>query len=137
MNVEMGNSASAARIKARMTLDEGRDSSRPIEKRRHQKERSERALKDDFIRRACGLFGVSAEEIIGEAGASQSTSRLTRISLASLPILARERLGALPEIEAKRMILELISASRRPRANRNHSSKSGRSAPSRAAESLA
>src|ERR1700677_823475 len=56
MNVEMGNSASAARIKARMTLDEGRDSSRPIEKRRHQKERSERALKDDFIRRACGLF---------------------------------------------------------------------------------
>ena len=79
-----------------------------------KKERSERGLKDDFIRRACELFGVSPEEIMGGAGGTTFTQDIDPSKLADLIALARERLGSLPAEEARALILALISASRRP-----------------------
>ena len=111
---EMGNGLRTARIKARMSLDEAAQALGVSKSGYTKKERNERRLTSDFIRRACEAFGVSAEEIIGEAGGVALNEQIDPNKLALLITLARERLGALPETEAKNLILALISASRRP-----------------------
>lgn len=110
----MANGLRTARTKAKMNLDEAARRLGLSKSGYTKKERSERRLSDDFIRRACELFGVSAEDIIGETGGIAFTQDIDPNKLAALVMLARERLGALPEIEAKNLILALISASRRP-----------------------
>ena len=111
---EMGNGLRAARIKARMNIEQAA-TALGISRSGYVKiERSERRLTAELIRRACELFGVSAEELIGEAGGVALNEQIDPNKLASLITLARERLGSLPEIEAKNLILALISASRRP-----------------------
>jgi hypothetical protein len=67
----------------------------------------------DFIRRVCEIFGVSAEEVIG--GIGEVTEDIDPTKLTELVMLARERLGNLPEDEARELILVLISASRKSR----------------------
>jgi hypothetical protein len=57
-----------------------------------KKESNARGMKDDFIRRACEVFGVSAEEIIGEAGGLPFTQAIDPNKLVQLIRLARERL---------------------------------------------
>ena len=67
----------------------------------------------DFIRRVCEIFGVSTEDVIG--GIGEVTEAIDPIKLTELVMLARERLGNLPEDEARELILVLISASRKSR----------------------
>jgi hypothetical protein len=67
----------------------------------------------DFIRRVCEIFRVSTEDVIG--GMGEVTEAIDPIKLTELVMLARERLGNLPEDEARELILVLISASRKSR----------------------
>ena len=75
-------------------------------------ERGERRLSGDFIRRAQEVFGVSSEKVIDAAGAGFD-QEIDPNLLAEMIALTRERLGGLPKGEAKKMILDLISAARR------------------------
>ena len=77
-------------------------------------ERGERGLSAELIRRACELFGVPADELLGNSGGVSLGQEIDPTKLAELISLARERLGVLPQDEAKALILALISASRRP-----------------------
>jgi transcriptional regulator with XRE-family HTH domain len=80
-----------------------------------KKERGQRGLKNDFIRRACEVFGISAEEVIGDSAGVAFTQDIDPSKLTDLIALSRERLASLPEDEAKKLIRALISASRTPR----------------------
>ena len=113
-NVPMGNGLKAARIRAKMTMQQAADALGLTLSGYGKKERGARGLKDDFIRRACEVFGVKPEAIIRETAGVSFTQDIDPSKLATLIILARERLGSLPEEEAKQLILALISASRRP-----------------------
>ncbi|HLY00632.1 MAG TPA: hypothetical protein VKR62_18195 [Roseiarcus sp.] len=66
----------------------------------------------DFISRVCEIFGVSAEDVIG--GIGEVPEDIDPFKLTELVMLARERLGNLPEVEARELIRILISASRKP-----------------------
>jgi transcriptional regulator with XRE-family HTH domain len=111
----MGNGLRALREKARMSLDQAA-SALGLTKSGYTKiERGERGLKSDFIRRACEVFGASPEAVIGDLGADgMFIQEIDQEKLATLILLAKERLGSLPEAEARNLILALISASRRP-----------------------
>jgi len=111
----MANGLRTLRIKARMSQEDAAKALGLSKSGYLKKERSERGLSDDFIRRACELFGVSAEEIIGEIDGMPFSQEIDPIKLEGLVALARERLGALPLEEAKEMIRSLISASRTQR----------------------
>jgi transcriptional regulator with XRE-family HTH domain len=115
-NVPMGNGLRAARLRAKMTLQQAADALGLSLSGYGKKERGARGLKGDFIRRACEVFGVEPEAIIRETKGLSFTQDIDPGKLATLIILARERLGSLPEAEAKQLILALISASRRPQA---------------------
>jgi hypothetical protein len=67
----------------------------------------------DFVRRVCEIFGVSADDVIG--GIGQVPEDIDPLKLTELVMLARERLGNLPENEAQELIRVLISASRKLR----------------------
>ena len=110
----MGNGLKAARIQAKMTMQQAADALGLTLSGYGKKERGARGVKGDFIRRACEVFGVKPEAIIRETKALSFTQDIDPGRLASLIILARERLGSLPEAEARQLLLALISASRRP-----------------------
>jgi len=114
----MGNGLRDTRIKAGMSLQDAASALGLSKSGYRKKERSERGLSHDFIRRACDLFGVSPEEISGEIGGIPFTQEIDPIKLEELVALARSRLGALPLEEAKELIRSLISASRTPRPGR-------------------
>jgi transcriptional regulator with XRE-family HTH domain len=109
----MGNGLRASRVKARMTMQQAADALGLTLSGYGKKERGSRGLKADFIRRACEVFGVKPEAILRETPGVSFTQDIDPNKLATLIILARERLGSLPEAEAKQLILALISASRR------------------------
>ncbi len=71
-NVDMGNGLKAARIKAGLTQERAAEALGLSKSGYIKKEHSERALKDDFIRRACEVFGVSPEHILGGPGGIKS-----------------------------------------------------------------
>lgn len=109
----MGNGLRTARIKARMSLDQAANAL-GLSKGGYTKiERGERGLSAELIRRACELFGVSAEEILGDSGGAVLGQEIDPTKLADLITLARERLGILPADEAKVLVRALISASRK------------------------
>lgn len=110
----MDNGLKAARLRAKMTMQQAADSLGLTLSGYGKKERGSRGLKTDFIRRACEVFGVKPEAIIRETVGVSFSQDIDPSKLASLVVLARERLGSLPEPEAKQLILALISASRRP-----------------------
>jgi transcriptional regulator with XRE-family HTH domain len=114
--VPMGNGLKAARIKAKMTMQQAADALGLSLSGYGKKERGSRGLKNDFIRRACEVFGVTPQAIMRETAGVSFSQDIDPHKLATLIILARERLGSLPEEEAKQLILALISASRRPQA---------------------
>ena len=114
----MGNGLRDIRLKSGMSLEEAANALGLSKSGYRKKERSERGLSHDFIRRACELFGVSPEEIIGEIGGVPFTQEIDPIKLEELVALARARLGALPLDEAKALIRSLISASRTPQSSR-------------------
>src|SRR6185312_3738927 len=111
----MPNGLRPLRIKAKMTQEDAAKALGLSKSGYLKKERSERGLSDDFIRLACELFGVSAEEIIGETHGMPFSQAIDPIKLEGLVLIARERLGLLPPDEAKEMIRSLISASRTQR----------------------
>ena len=113
-NDPMGNGLKTARVKAKMTMQQAADALGLTLSGYGKKERGARGLKDDFIRRACEVFGVRPEAIIRDAAGASFTQDIDPGKLATLVILARERLGTLPEGEARQLLLALISASRRP-----------------------
>jgi transcriptional regulator with XRE-family HTH domain len=113
-NVPMGNGLRAARVRAKMTLQQAADALGLSLSGYGKKERGSRGLKGDFIRRACEVFGVTPEAIMRETAVVSFAQDIDPGKLATLIILARERLGSLPEAEAKQLLLALISASRRP-----------------------
>jgi len=82
-----------------------------------KKERGTRKLSDVFIKKACAAFGVNADEILGELigeGAGGALPPIDQDLLASFVAQARDRLASLSEIEAKNLVLSLISAARKP-----------------------
>lgn len=82
-----------------------------------KKERGTRKLSDEFIKSACDAFGVSADEILGELIGESEVGNLPPIDqdmLASFVAQAKDRLASLTEIEAKNLVLSLISAARKP-----------------------
>ena len=80
-------------------------------------ENGERKLAEEVILRACEFFGVSPNEIIGPDGIAglESAGDIDPATLADLVSKARLRLGSLPEIEARNLVLALISGARKPR----------------------
>jgi len=64
----------------------------------------------DFVKRVCEIFGMSADDVIG--GIGEVPEDIDPFKLTELVMLARERLGDLPENEARELIRVLISASR-------------------------
>lgn len=115
----MGNGLKGARERARMTQEQAAASLGLSKGGYIKKEQGSRKLSDDFIRKACAVFGVAPEEILSEInlGPMPGQAELTPIDpekLASFVAQAKDRLSSLSEIEAKNLVLALISASRRP-----------------------
>jgi transcriptional regulator with XRE-family HTH domain len=78
-------------------------------------EQGSRGLKDDFIVKAAAAFGVKPQDIISISEAIDSTlGEIDEEALASLVTTSRERLAGLSPIEAKNLVLSLISAARKP-----------------------
>jgi transcriptional regulator with XRE-family HTH domain len=72
-----------------------------------------RGMNEEFIRKACALFGVGPEEILLEVNAGPQ-GEIDQEKLANFVAQAKDRLSSLSEVEAKNLVLALISASRRP-----------------------
>ena len=78
-------------------------------------ERGERKLSAVHIRRACVVFKATPSEVLGAESIVPDPSDQWPIDtekLARLITEARERLGDLPEDEARNLVAALISASR-------------------------
>ena len=114
-NDRMGNGLKAARKQRKMTLQQAADALGLSISGLGKIERGARGLKGDLIRRASEVYGVKPEAIIRETAGVSFAQGIDPHKLATLIILSRERLGSLPEAEAKQLILALISASRKPR----------------------
>ena len=79
--LDMGNGLRAARIKAGMSLDQAADAFALTKSGYTKKERNERGLTSDFIRKACEIFGVSPEDIMGTPGRYISQDSIDPIKL--------------------------------------------------------
>lgn len=84
-----------------------------------KKEQGKRKLNEDFIRKACEVFGVRPEAIIEEISSIQALGQgalrpIDPEKLASFVAQAKDRIASLSEIEARNLVLALISASRMP-----------------------
>ena len=79
-------------------------------------ERGSRKMSADFIRRAAEAFGCNPEDIIDSISEAESLGldAIDPEKLASFVAAAKERIASLSEIEAKNLVLALISAARRP-----------------------
>lgn len=115
----MGNGLKGARLRARMTQEQAAAALGLSKGGYIKKEHGDRKLSDDFIRKACAVFGVSPEEILSEINLDQlpGPGELLPIDpekLASFVAQAKDRIASLSEIEAKNLVLALISASRMP-----------------------
>ena len=81
-----------------------------------KKEYGTRKLSDAFIRRVCETFGVSPDDVMTQVSADPQ-SQIAPIDpekLASFVAQAKDRLAGLSEIEARNLVLALISAARMP-----------------------
>lgn len=83
-----------------------------------KKEKGERKLSDEFIRKACETFGVSPDDILGQISLAENVegAALPPIDpelLASFVAQAKDRIASLSEIEARNLVLALISAARK------------------------
>jgi len=114
----MRNGLKSARLKRGMTQVEAAAALGLSDGGYIKKEQGSRKLSNEFIRKACDVFGVSPEEIISEISLSQSGQGDPRPidpeKLSSFVAQAKDRLASLSEIEAKNLVLALISASRMP-----------------------
>jgi transcriptional regulator with XRE-family HTH domain len=69
-------------------------------------ERGERRLTDEYLRRASAAFNAPIESVMGSGAMPQlEQAPEDPEKLASLIALARERLGSLPEAEARNLLL--------------------------------
>jgi transcriptional regulator with XRE-family HTH domain len=114
-----GNGLKGARIKSGMTQEQAAAALGLSPGGYIKKEQGSRKLNEEFIRKACAVFGVKPEEIISEINLTQAHSfgpqgEIDQEKLASFVAQAKDRLSSLSELEAKNLVLALISASRRP-----------------------
>lgn len=82
-----------------------------------KKERGNRKMSSDFIKKAAEAFGCDPADILREVSesevrASEPMPPIDLERLASFVVEARDRLAALSSVEARNLFLALISASR-------------------------
>ena len=116
---EMGNGLKSARERAGMTQEQAASALGLSPGGYIKKEQGSRKLNEDFIRRACEVFGVRPEDILSEINLSQRAGQpdLTPIDpekLASFVAQAKDRIASMSELEARNLVLALISAARTP-----------------------
>jgi transcriptional regulator with XRE-family HTH domain len=115
----MGNGLKGARIKSGMTQEQAAAALGLSTGGYIKKEQGSRKLNEEFIRKACAVFGVKPEEILLEINLPQAQSfgpqgEIDPEKLSSFVAQAKDRLSSLSELEAKNLVLALISASRKP-----------------------
>lgn len=115
----MGNGLKSARERAKMTQDQAAAALGLSIGGYIKKEQGKRKLSQEDIRKACAVFGVRPEEILLEINSPQAQllephGEIDSEKLSSFVAQAKDRLSALSELEAKNLVLALISASRRP-----------------------
>jgi transcriptional regulator with XRE-family HTH domain len=105
----------AARNKSGMSQQQAADELGVHISTYRKKESGERAMNEDFIKKACELFSVTPDQLVAEVSASLSEAgdQIDFEKLTTNLIRARQQLGAIPEEAAREVILALISASRR------------------------
>lgn len=115
----MGNGLKSSRLKRGMTQEQAAEAIGISVGGYIKKEQGSRGMNEDFIRKACEVFGVKPEEILLEINVPQGQAfgpqgEIDQEKLASFVAQAKDRLSSLSELEAKNLVLALISASRRP-----------------------
>jgi transcriptional regulator with XRE-family HTH domain len=113
------NGLKAARLRAGLTQEKAAEALGLTKGGYIKKEHGSRGMGDDFIRKACEVFGVKPEEILVEMNVPSANSwgpqgQVDPEKLASFVAQAKDRLTSLTELEAKNLVLALISASRTP-----------------------
>jgi transcriptional regulator with XRE-family HTH domain len=104
----------AARNKSGMSQQQAADALGVHISTYRKKESGERAMNEDFIKKACELFSVTPDQLVAEISASLSEAgEIDFEKLTTNLIRARQQLGAIPEEAAREVIVALISASRR------------------------
>jgi len=115
----MRNGLKSARLKRGMTQVEAAAALGLSDGGYIKKEQGRRKLSDEFIRKACAVFGVRPDEIISEVNLIQASDQggllpIDPEKLSSFVAQAKDRIASLSEIEAKNLVLALISACRTP-----------------------
>jgi transcriptional regulator with XRE-family HTH domain len=115
----MGNGLKGSRVRAHMTQEQAAAALGMSKGGYIKKEQGSRKLSDEFIRKACSVFGVAPEEILSEINLNQLPGQpelmpIDPDKLSSFVAQAKDRIASLSEIEAKNLVLALISASRMP-----------------------
>jgi transcriptional regulator with XRE-family HTH domain len=112
------NGLKAARLRAGLTQEKAAEALGLTKGGYIKKEQGSRGMGDDFIRKACAVFGVKPQEILVEidvpAANPWGQGQIDPEKLASFVAQAKDRLASLTEIEAKNLVLALISAARTP-----------------------
>lgn len=115
----MGNGLKTARIRRGLTQEQAALALGLSPGGYIKKEQGSRKLNEEFIRKACEVFGVRPEEIINEINLDRLPGQAELLpidpeKLSSFVAQAKDRIASLSEIEAKNLVLALISASRMP-----------------------
>jgi transcriptional regulator with XRE-family HTH domain len=113
------NGLKAARLRAGLTQEKAAEALGLTKGGYIKKEQGSRGMGDDFIRKACEVFRVKPEEILVEMNILSANpwgpqGQIDPEKLASFVAQAKDRLASLTELEAKNLVLALISASRTP-----------------------
>ena len=79
-------------------------------------EQGSRGLKDDFILKAAQAFGVDPADILAKINEArdQVLGEIDPEALSTLVAASKDRLAGLSTIQAKNLVLSLISAARKP-----------------------
>lgn len=115
----MGNGLKSARLKRGLTQEQAAEAIGISVGGYIKKEQGTRGMNDEFIRKACEVFGVKPEEVLSEINVPQAQllgpqGEIDPEKLASFVAQAKDRLSSLSELEARNLVLALISAARRP-----------------------
>lgn len=84
-----------------------------------KKEQGVRGLSGEFIKRACEVFGVEPKDILSELSSvggpvEAFLLEIDEEKLASFVAQAKDRIASMTEVEARNLVLALISAARKP-----------------------
>lgn len=84
-----------------------------------KKEQGVRGLSGEFIKRVCDVFGVEPADVLAELSSGEEAvesilSGIDEEKLASFVVQAKGLIASMTDIEAKNLVLSLISAARKP-----------------------